>query len=544
MTGKEVAESKTAGTIVVNSELLGDKLAALICELIDIEPEHDVRSVVIRTDGYPAEGDDEVFSMAYADTQSIAVNLKKCWDSACDKAASGEVSMSLLHIYWTNVLVAVGHEIDHIDVARQDRDGYEALRSTSEGYRQLEEAADIRAKNFLLQLALQFNIEMPAPADLGWAGVKWMELNTGDEMEEEWVQTARLMLETGVIYDDGEHEILTYREFIKMKFDAEGKHSWEQATTCVNMTAKVGDEEVVIEAEPVAEPEVAPAKEVIIEQAQPQSQMSLFVGAVDDGEYDDSPDEMPEDASEAVLSGDNADTVVVGYDEDGSAIHDAAEVMVAGPALAPALALPPQVAAVQQQYAAHAAAAAAPKQTPTTYTPNTLDGPTMKAVIEQVWRTLHHHLFMKCGWMQNPQTGRFFFSSPANVLEPVNIEHILKHYGADNFIMEYDTVGATGSYAAEKVVNGTVRGHISTGKAHLPCYDVYLNVGGRRVHRTLMPGNPEKKDQQNAYTNSANESAAGNAISFVFKDKSEVAPNAKFQEKITAKLTNNDYVSY
>jgi hypothetical protein len=534
----ELSVSRMTETTVFNTELLGNKLAALICEMIDLDIDHDVLSVVIRADGYPAEGDDMVFSMAYADTQSIAINLKRCWDNACEVAAGGEVSMSLLHVYWTNVLIAVGHEIDHINVARQDRDGYEALRSTPEGYKALEEAANIHAKYLLLQLALKYDVEMPAPADLGWAGVQWMALNTGEEKGEEWVENARLMLETGVVYDDGEHEILTYREIIKRKYDAEGKYEWEQPTTSVNMTATVDGEKVEIQAEPVAQPEVAPAeKEVVIEQ-QPQ-QMSLFVGAVADGEYDDSPEEMPEDAAEAVLSGENADTVVTGHlYEAAEAATATAPLAAAGPALAPSVELPAPVAAIQAQYAAHTAAANAPKETPTTYPPNNLSPETMGAVMENVWKTLYHHVFTKCGWQQDPQTGHFFFASPANVLEPVRIDHIIKYFGAENFIMEYDTEGAPGSPVAETTANGTVRGHLSKAIG-LPMYTLYLNIGGRRVKRSLLPQNPQKRNASNAYSNPAIEAQGGNCIAWI--SRGEAPFNASFKEKYVAKIRNNGY---
>lgn len=538
MNGTELAESRKTGTIIVNSELLGNKLSALICEMVDLEPDHDVRSIVIRHDGYPAEGDDMVFSMAYADTHSIAINLVKCWDRACEVAAAGDVSLSLLHVYWMNVLIAVGHEIDHIDVASHDRDGYEALRSTPEGYKDLEEAASIRAKHLLLQLALKFDVEMPAPADLGYAGVMWMALNTGDEKGEEWVENARLMLETGVVYDNGTNEILSFRELIKMKYDAEGKYEWEQPTTSVNMTATVDGEEVVYQAEPVAQPEVAPAeKEVVIEQ-QPQQQ-SLFVGAVADGEYDDSPEEMPEDATEATLSGENVDTVFVGEPMvSETVVEGAATAMAAGPALAPAVKLPAPVEAVQAQYAAHTAAANAPKETPTTYPPNNLSGETMSAVMENVWKTLYHHVFTKCGWQQDPQTGHFFFASPANVLEPVRIDHIIKYFGAENFIMEYDTEGAPGSPVAETTANGTVRGHLSKAIG-LPMYTLYLNIGGRRVKRSLLPQNPQKKNASNAYSNPAIEAQGGNCIAWI--SRGEAGFNAPFKEKYVAKIRNNSY---
>lgn len=156
--------------------------------------------------------------------------------------------------------------------------------------------------------------------------------------------------------------------------------------------------------------------------------------------------------------------------------------------------------------------------------------------MKAVWQTVYHHLFTKCGWSQNPTTGRFFFANAAAVLEGVNIQHILTQFGADNFIKEYDTLDANGKPAAEQC-QGMIRGYL-TSKQGLPAYSVYINMGGQRFKRSFLPQNPEKITN-NAYTKSADDAAAGNMIAWVFKD--EVPDTAKFTEKCAVKIRNNEY---
>jgi hypothetical protein len=122
------------------------------------------------------------------------------------------------------------------------------------------------------------------------------------------------------------------------------------------------------------------------------------------------------------------------------------------------------------------------------------------------------------------------------VLEGVNIQSVLTQYGADNFIMEYDTLDAEGKYAAE-MCQGMIRGR-TTSKQGLPSYSLYLNVNGQRIKRSFIPQNPEKMTN-NAYTKSADEAAGGHMIVWVFKD--EVADGAPFSEKCAVTIKDNVY---
>lgn len=501
-----------SGVLVAGGELVGEKLQALLAEMIVLDDKVGLCEVVFRNDGFPQDSEEQVYGAAYADTHSIAINLQKCWNSACENSEKGDVNLSFMGILWTNVLNAIGHEMDHIDIATRDRELYEVMRSTDDGNEELEDTAQDESVKLIVALAKKFDIEIPTPAEMGWFGVKWMELHTDETTKDlDWVVKARTQVEEGIIYQDDEADakLSTYREFVKMAH-AEGDEddAWEQATTAAILTAHM-DNGVVEEfkAEPVEEP----VAETVALDAEAEAV------------------EVTEEALAATATFMGA--AAVGAPE-------AAPVVEAPAVEVPAVPLPAPVAAVAEQHAAAATTATpAPPYTETPYTPNNLDGAIMAKVMEGVWRTLYHHLFTKCGWQQNPQTGRFFFANAAAVLEGVNIQKIITDHGAENFIMEYDTVNAEGQYAAE-AFQGMIRGR-TTSKQGLPSYTLYLNIGGQRFKRTFLPQNPEKQNAQNAYTKSAVDAQQGNMIAWVFKD--EVADAAPFTEKCAVKIHNNNY---
>ena len=572
-----------SGVMILGAELLGDKLAALMCEAIALDEAHGLATLVIRADGFPIDTDETpLFGAAFADTYSVVINLQQCWDSACKTAMEGDKNLSFLGILWINVLSALGHELDHLAVGTVERELYETMRHDDDGNKDLEEAADLSAEQMIVNLSRRFDVEIPHVGEMGWFGVKVMDLFTNEDTKDlPWVAKAMQHMENSVIYDEGEgKQCFSFRDFVKKAHDPEGKSGdWDQPTTCVNLTAHL-DNGVVEEfkAEPVAK---AASKTVDLEQSEVEEVKTVEATAMErlaeanptlpDVKMVDATDaagqptiDMVKVATAEVPAGQFVDAGVAaaGVDEDDIVFSDqpfqadetvqaaAAETTVAGVEAANAAAaaviaeqaattvpLPDAVAAQAAAMAGAAATAVPPTQeTPTTYQPNGLTPEIMQAAIKAVYQTLYHHIFTKCGWQQNPQTGRFMFTNAAAVLEGVNIQHIIKQFGAENFIMEYDTLSAAGQYAPE-MCQGMIRGR-TTSQAGLPSYSLYLNVNGMRVKRTFMPQNPEKI-VNNAYTKSADEAGVGHMIVWVFKD--EVADNAPFAQKCAITIKDNVY---
>ena len=518
-----------SGVMIVGEHLLGDKLLGVMCAAIkQTDGLHGLCNLTIHGDNFPIENGAPVFGMAYADTNSAAINLEHCWHRACKKAHEGEVNLSFMGILWVNLLSTLAHELDHLTIATNDRELYETQRLTEDGKEELEDSAKGAGEPMMIELAKLYDIEPPSAGDFGWFSAKFMELFSNESTKDlEWVIKAREDLEAGIFYAEPENniEIKTFREFVKQGFDDAGhSEGWDQPTTAVNLLALM-DNGVVEEfkAEPVVE---AVAETVVLETADtPADAMvmvanatGMFVGA---GE---TAPEISDAALQALMDAPNPQPITPAVVDPGAA----------EPTDVP---LPAAVAAAAATTTAAAATATPPaKETPTTYAPNTIAPEVQAAVMQSVWKLLYHHVFTKCGWQQNPQTGRFMFTNAGAVLEGVNIQSILTQYGADNFIMEYDTLDAEGKYAAE-MCQGMIRGR-TTSKQGLPSYSLYLNINGQRIKRSFIPQNPEKMTN-NAYTKSADEAAGGHMIVWVFKD--EVPDNAPFSQKCAVTIKDNVY---
>lgn len=592
-----------SGVMFLGHELLGEKLAAIMCEAINMHDDHGLATLVIRSDGFPIDADETpLFGAAFADTHSIAINLQQCWDGACKVTMEGDKNLSLLGILWINVLSALGHELDHIDIATRDRELYEVMHRDNAGNKELEQAAGEQAEAMLVYLAHKFDIEIPHVGGLGWFGVKIMDLFTNEATKDlPWVDKARKHMENSVIYDEGEDkQCFSFRDFIKKAQDPKSEHcDWTQPTTCVNLTAHL-DSGVVEEfkAEPVEDVKIetidleeSEVEEVLVGSLEEGAAVKMvdaidgdgkptidmvktptaavpegqFVGAGEVVDSADEPDVVFTDQMElgqpplldaamaalaeanptlpaAPIAAASTQPVITGTPEYIAANAKPGDTQVplmnaAGVNAAVEVPLPAPVAAQAAALAGAAATAVLPTQPlATTYTPHNLTPEIQAATIKAVWQTLYHHMFIKCGWQQNPQTGRFFFANAAGILEGVNIQHIIKQFGANNFIMEYDTLSAEGQYAAE-MCQGMIRGR-TTSQAGLPSYALYLNINGHRIKRTFMPQNPEKI-VNNAYTKSADEAAGGHMIAWVFKD--EIADTAPFTEKCSVTIKDNVY---
>jgi len=508
----------TSGVMIVNSLALGDKLCALLCETINMYPNSHVASVIIRTDNYPAIGDEPVLAMAYADTNSIAINLQRCWDVALEKATTKGTNTSLLACLWANVLSTFGHELDHLSMARMGRDAYEEMRSSEEGNKALEEQAGDAAIRNIMKLAAKVDVEIPAISELGWFSAKIMELFMGDE---DHVQKAKLHAEEGIVYDDGDDLISSFREYVKRSYPDSDEIDWEQGTTCVNINAYMADgSREIMKAEPV----IAPTIDAVVpdeNDAKPVEAVLVageaFIGAGVEAQVEFS------DPSEAA-----ANTTV---DVEHVVIETAP---VAGtPADAPIQPVPEVVAA--QEALDTQAAPPAPVQTETPYEPHNLPNEVMTQVMEAIYKRLYTHIFTKCGWSIDPTSGHYYFASAGSVVEHVGIQDILDTYKADNFIKSYDTVNQVGQGYEGEDCNGTIRG-FCTSKAGLPCYNIYLNIGGQRIKRTLIPQNPEKRKADNAYSAPALEAQTGQAIAWVMKGEAP-KQGGSFGDRCAVKIT-------
>jgi hypothetical protein len=339
------------------------------------------------------------------------------------------------------------------------------------------------------------------------------------------------MMEERVVYSDPEEgAIPTWREFLRLSIPEKDMKAeeWEQPISPVNLVAHIDDGQVIEHrVEEVAEAKVETAA---VEKA--ETEAVELLQAAEKAAATTTPETID------MQAGANGLFVMGGSNEEPSDPDGAEDepITSSDPQLfGSEVPLQPHIQQQQQQFAAAAASAnPAPQQTPTTYPDNGLRPEVMQEAMKHIYLRLYHAVFTKCGWQQNPQTGRFYFANPNGILDGVAIGDIIKHYGAHNLVMEYDTLNNMGQGpVAESAENGVVRGTIFKNSG-LPGFDLYLNIAGRRIKRRFVPQNPEKRNAQNAYSKTAEEAQQGHIIAWIIDGdaKNTVAFNEKFKVKI------------
>jgi hypothetical protein len=582
-TPEELDYIMTAGDVMITGgHLVGDKMCALACEILKMYPYCGVTNVVFKSDNYPVDiKGDAIFGATYADTNSVSINLQRIWKEAVDTTEAGDVALGFMGVLWMNLINQLGHELTHLMQASADRDAYEIMRLTDDGQEELEREAKASADALILDLAVKFDIEPPAIEAMGWFGIKFMEMFTGPEKDDNWVVGARCMIADGVIYNNGKEVCNTFRDFVHRAYDEEHVHDWTQTVSAVNIDVLNTDGDVVetLAAVPVQAP-VIDVKEIVEEvTTEIVKDTVAFLTEDDEGtgivvedglDYDDeelaaqaeahTPAEIaiemttpkaewtevansstPESSGLEDHSGmvyDNAQAIVeankVVVDENGVI---EAEFVVETPPLADSTIAQKKV---YSDAAATADAKLATDHTETPFTPTNLAPDKQAACMKAIYQTMYHHIFTKCGWQQDVATGRFHFAKPSAVMEGVDISRLIAHFGADGFIQEMDTHNAEGQYASEKF-NGIIRGRL-TSKQGIPSYDIYLNLGGHRFKRSFVAQNPEAKkwNGNGEYSGPADEAGLeGKKIAWVFKGEAD--NKAKFMEKVSVIIKENAY---
>ena len=549
------------GTVLHGAELVPDKVCAIISEILVLEPDTGLINLVFRGDGYP----DDCMGMAYVDTHSVAINLEGIFKISCD-IAKDEKNLSLRGILWTNLLSTILHDIHHVLYGYTDREDLEAKKNGEKGTALLDDEADDWAKEMMVKLARKVDIEPPMMAEFGFFAAKFMELMSTKAVEEDWLGHHLGLIEAGMIYVNAEQdiEIKTYREYLRQTMDSKNEQDpeWEQAVSAIDMVCRLenGSIEVAKTIEPVAAPVIETQTESIEVPAEVEAEVAVIAaaGAVvgQEGTEIVVPANTP--IKEAVVDGFRKKVLVVGNAADASpemqagsqqplfAVDMPAEIPIendgAGMAEAAAVeqsitngdAVPlPEAVALEQQQIANAANVTIPgPNTPTTYLDNGLTAEVITQTLQTIYQRLYHHIFTKCERQLNSAVG---FNKPQAVLTAVQAGDIIQRFGAEDLVKEYDTINATGQYASEQFT-GYIRGTIMK-KTQLPAYDLFLNIGGRRLARRLVPQNPSKmKDGQ--YTQSADEARTGHAIMWII-DRD--AKKELGQKAFVAKIRDNVY---
>lgn len=545
----------SSGVGVRNAALLPQKaLAILDFYYNNIDPRTGVMSIVIREDARPTDH----IGMAFPWVYSYAINMQHIFDRCLHHISEENSNLELSNAIWLSLLEACLHETVHIGMAFGDEkqyDEYLALRAEDQEATDDMVEGEVKgiARDKLLDLAKAVDIECPPIADMGLLGGLIMAhfIKHGDD---KLVRRCQRLLESGVVYEDTAEETYhkTLRSFVKATLADENDEGWDESVAHVNMqwTDQAGNLQVA-QAEPVVQ--------TVLETAQPATAAAVVgnpqdmftTGPVVAGVEDQAPENAiiqnlmsggPAGTPEQVVAADTAQPVQSAAMAALAAANPTLPVMPASvmpPTMTPAVSLAPAATA---EVVANNAAMTPPVPTPVASPPYadkpcTLDGEVVKACMQEIYLRLYHHLFTKCGWAQNPQTGRFAFLEPDNAKFSVNISDILTRFGAEGLIAEYETVDGNGQTVSE-VCQGYIRGMLFRNKG-IPAFKLFLNVQGFRATRSIVPQNPDKMTN-NAYSRAAQEAQVGHAIAYIFNGEAD--SKAEWKDRCPAKIMNSQYM--
>jgi hypothetical protein len=481
------------GTVVHGTHLVSDKLVGIVNEILKLDRggiNFGVHCVEFKDNGMPAGK----VGMSYIDSGSIAINLEEIWSGALSGLESGEVKLSITGVVWHELVMTLLHETHHI-FTMQDA-GYREI--AKEDPKAAEKEAETWAKDNMIEMSKTLDIEPSSFAEMQFFNVKLMELMT-TMSDEEWIVRAKLMLEEGIMYYDGDNDITltSFREYLRGIEDPDEKDKdWEQGVSVIDLIFQMDDGSVVKTAEVLPEPEV------VVEASVEKTELGY---PAEDLKRINKPAEAetPIAASPAqalFAPAPTEEAVAAGLAEEAT---DTVQ-------------LPEAVVAEQAQVAAAAVAQPTTMVPATSYEPHNLSVETIKAFLTDVYMRLYSHIFNKCGWQLNSDQG---FTNPGAVLEPVSIADLIQLHNAPGLIMEYDSLNATGNLKPEEC-KGFIRGLVFTKSNNfgIPAYAIYLNLGGMRVKRSIISQNPAKKNTAGQYSPKALDARAGHAITWIMSE--------------------------
>lgn len=522
-------------TIISGAELVPDKLLGILDYVLKKE-DTGVASITFRNDDQPKGK----LGLANPLMRGCVINMEHIFMTTLDCVEKEDFYLNLNAAVWLAAVDNVLHEIHHVAFAYTDPKAYAEYLETgklvitsekdpdNQKEFTFEDICEEYSAEMICQLANELDIEPPAIADMGHYGVQMMALFTDKDImkDSKALRKSQRMLEQGVVYEDSKEEVYhkTLREYVRNTIapeEAAGSEDWEQPVALINIRTEQEDGSVVVDvAAPVA---AVDSMQELMNAANPQPITPEVVSGT-----------VPQTMA---FAGAGATTSL---EEATAGAIDPAQEFV-GTAGVDTVVLPEAVQATIATAATNAAGptmAAAPK----TFENKVEIAPDkMALILQQVYMRLYTHMFAKCGWSQNPATGKFHFAALDAVTQSVDISDIFKRIApeATGLIAEYITVSPQGQDGYLEPCQGYVRGLIYRQK-QLPSYQIFLNIGGNRICRKLVPQNPEKMNASNAYSKPAQEAQQGHARCYVMDG--DLSYDAPWDQKLKAEIVNNEYI--
>jgi hypothetical protein len=467
--------------VVRGSEMLSDKLAALVGAMLDMDDDACINSITFRNDGSPVDAN----GICDHNTGSIAINLPRLFAQVCEAAQRKECGLSIGALWVLYVLATIGHEAWHLSA--RIRMGAVAYGEMTEEER--ETKADEHAEWAIIHLAKRYNIEPDMLAKEPYLSMQMQALFI-TEHENPWVIHQRRLIEEGLTYKDAAgHQLKTLRQYVRgWDPDRDNDPMWKADTFDVVITYHAGAEGKQTVFTPAATlPEAAPVV--------PIATAATAVGAIV------LPAATPNEQTHSMVVEDMYGEGMVYSDEGGYGeevvYYDAEDTGYASqiPVAAPAS----QTAAPAQ------AAAPAPYNKPAerrTYVPNNYTNEQIEEFGMRLYSFLDKYIFDKCGWL-----GNGYFSNVNAITDTVDISNVVP----EDFVVECEGLDASGRWSSHIPAGRFIKGQVSK-NAGVPMFTLHLNIRGTGVKRLVMPQNPNKTSR------SASDAKAGNRITWIIKD--------------------------
>ena len=441
---------------------------------------HGVKSVVFRTDGYPKKGDKAICASFAPDTCGISINLEKTLERTIDRSLD-HPETSLFASWWIEMVLNFGHELHHGVRWNTDRT---KLYGNNEMLSDEEDRAEKYCNEIIVELAQEYDIEMPSIEEETWFNSQIIELFSGKDESDEWAASQKRMITEKVIWaheskDSEAIAIHTFKDLVCLisngNIEAE---EWNKPTILLKPNVPTLDEQ--LNGKKITKNAAGEQGEIV-----PPTQPAVI-----------------DPANSCFASG-----VFVDEDEDYSDIYEEGEGEYYDDDTIPTSnQVTPQ--AVQPATITQPAANAAPfdHQQPAAATDPQYDIATVNRIAQGVYMKMYNFIFRNCGPLRDSDVG---FSNPEAVLTTP----LLLTPEETAIFVTMDHMDINGRWCKDVSTANGLLGKVMK-NTKLPAYEVVLNINGTIHRRLLIPQNPNK-NKNGVLTQRALEARGGNAIAYI-----------------------------
>ena len=439
---------------------------------------HGIKSIVFRIDGFPKDGDKSICASFAPDTGSVAINMDKTLERAIDRSMD-HPETSLFASWWIEMILNFGHELHHGVRWHTDRS---KLHNNNKMLEEEEDRAEKYCNEVIVELAQEYDIEMPSIEEEIWFNNQVIELFSGKDDSDAWGKSQKEMITESIVWrheptDSAPVVISTFKDLVCLISNGDmSAEEWSKPTITLNPNIPTLDEQLN-------------GKTVIMNAAGEQSEVvqpvatnpvnNDFVIEDDMGDYEGSYDESPEEYD---------------YDYDAQGAQAISPVQPVTQAVQPVPVTP--VVPFDNT----------PAQQDVQTDQVTYDMATVNRVAKDVYTKMFHFIFKNCGPLRDADVG---FSNPEAVLTtplPLTPEEA-------SIFVSMDHLDINGRWCPGVSTKGGLLGKVMK-NTKLPSYEVTLLVNGAIHKRLFIPQNPNKR-KNGILTQRSLEARSGDTIAYI-----------------------------